>query len=321
VTAGEQAGLPPDGTALAVGVAAGLAAAVFSAVSYFVSRDHSARGGSGLRLLVLAHALMGIACLPVIRWLWPQGVAAAPGWILPLAGSTSSYLFGQVLVFAALRRAAASRVAPLLGLKIVILAGCNAFTQGGGLDIRQWLAVGMSMVAATLLHRGGGMTASALSLTVAACVTFAVSDLCIVGLIDGLQRAAELATHPIGRVHAGTLAMAVTYAVCGGLAAAVIWTPVARPRGRVDRIAGGVYAAAWLAGMVGLYICFGTVGAVLGTILQSTRGMIAIILGAVLAHRGRHDLELKVDRLTLLRRLVAAALMTAAIALYIIDLS
>jgi hypothetical protein len=37
----------------------------------------------------------------------------------------------------------------------------------------------------------------------------------------------------------------------------------------------------------------------------------------VLAHAGWHDLEERVDRATLARRLAAAALMTAAIAIYV----
>ncbi|MEI6506403.1 MAG: hypothetical protein WCO90_11070 [Planctomycetota bacterium] len=58
-----------------------------------------------------------------------------------------------------------------------------------------------------------------------------------------------------------------------------------------------------------------------GNILQSSRGILAIAMGAGLAHVGRHDLEMRVDRETFLRRIAAAALMTAAIALSIIDLA
>jgi MFS superfamily sulfate permease-like transporter len=45
----------------------------------------------------------------------------------------------------------------------------------------------------------------------------------------------------------------------------------------------------------------------------------SIVLGAVLAHAGWHDLEEQVDRATLLKRIAAAMLMTAAIALYFSD--
>ena len=47
----------------------------------------------------------------------------------------------------------------------------------------------------------------------------------------------------------------------------------------------------------------------------------SVAIGAALAHLGWHELEQRVDRATLLRRLAAALLMTAAIALYVIDLS
>lgn len=311
----------PDGATLALGVIAGLVAALFSAVSYFIARDHTARGGQSAALLVLGHAIMAAVCLPATWWLWPAGLEADARWVLPLAGSATSYLLGQALVFAALERAGASRVAPLLGLKIAILAGLGTLRPGGGLDGRQWAAVGMSVVAATMLSRGGGMPAAALALTLAACLTFAISDICIVELIGGLQHAAAAAGSPIGRLRGGILAMTATYAVCGMIAAAASCTRWTRPRGRDDWLAGAAYAAAWLAAMVGLYTCFGAVGAVFGNILQSTRGMIAIVLGAVLAHLGRHDLEVMVDRATLVRRLVAAALMTGAIALFVIDLS
>ena len=72
--------------------------------------------------------------------------------------------------------------------------------------------------------------------------------------------------------------------------------------------------------MAALYICFGQIGVVFGNILQSTRGFMSVVLGAMLAHLGWHELEQRVDRATLLKRMAAAALMTAAIALYAIDL-
>lgn len=41
------------------------------------------------------------------------------------------------------------------------------------------------------------------------------------------------------------------------------------------------------------------------------------VIGAVLAHIGWHALEQHVDRATLVRRISAAALLTAAIAVYV----
>ncbi|MBU6221610.1 MAG: DMT family transporter [Planctomycetes bacterium] len=308
--------------AVTLGVAAGFVAALASAVSYFISRHHSSRGGSSFRLLVIAHALMGAACLPTAWLLWPAGLPPAPAWIAPLLGSSCSYLGGQAVVFAALARADTSRVAPLLGLKIAMLACIVSCLPGEPLDLRQWLAVGLSIVAALMLQRGGGMRPAAVGFTLAACVAFAVSDLCIVALIDGLQRTAAEGGVPLGRLPAGFLAMLVTYATCGAIASCgLVAAPAARPFRRLDWVAGTRYAITWLVGMAGLYVCFGLVGAVFGNIVQSTRGLFSIVIGATLAHAGWHGLESRVDRRTLTRRLLAAGLMTAAIALYVIDIT
>lgn len=299
-------------------MAAGLAAAAASAVSYLISRHHGRSANASLRLLLLAHVVMGIACLPLIAWLWPAQMPSPARWLPFLVGSAACYLGGQAVVFAALRRMPASRLAPLLGLKIVMLAVIVSFLPGAPLDARQWCAVALSIVAATLLRPDGDTRPAAglaggIGIVVLGCLLFAVSDLCIVGLIDGLQ---DAGSHGLGRLHAGGLAMAITYAFCG--VAAACGLPLAGPRDARDWAAAGQYAAAWLGGMVALYCCFGTVGAVFGNVLQSTRGLMAVAIGPVLAHAGWRDIEERVDRATFARRLAAAALMTAAIAIYAI---
>jgi len=308
---------------LSLGVAAGFVAAFFSAVSYLVSRHHGNRAGGGsLRLLVLGHVVMGVACLPLVWWLEPAAWPDQASWLGPLAGCVAGYLVGQAGVFAALKHVAASRLAPLLGLKLVMLAGIVSLGPGPGLDPRQWLAVGLTVVAAGLLQRGGPVPGGALGIVLAACLGFACSDLFILRLIDALGQAVDASGRPLARLHAGGLAMAVTYVVCGGLgAAALAVRPAWRPRNRRDGVAAGQYAAAWLLSVVGLYSCFGLVGVVLGSVLQATRGVMAVVLGAGLARAGWHDLEERVDRGTLLRRVVAALLMAAAIGLYVVDLS
>lgn len=320
MNAADHAHLGTGGVVL--GIAAGLLAALSSAVSYLISRHHVSEGGSSRRLLVLAHALMGAACLPAAWVLWPAALPVARAWVAPLLGSSCCYLAGQALVFSALARADASRVSPLLGLKIAMLACIVSLLPRESLDVRQWCAVGLSVVAAAMLQRGGGLRAVALGLTLAACVAFAASDLCIVALIDGLQRTAAVADVPLARLEAGCLAMLITYALCGLLATgALAVVPPLRPSRRREWDAAARYAVMWLLGMAGLYTCFGIVGVVFGNILQSTRGMMSIGMGAALAHAGWHDLETRVDRRTLVRRLVAAALMTAAIAIYVLDVA
>jgi drug/metabolite transporter (DMT)-like permease len=309
---------------LTLGILAGLTTAFFSAVSYLISRYHGTKdGGSSLRLLVFAHALMGIACLPLAWLLCPDPMPPAAAWLPPLVGSSLTYLAGQAAVFAALKRIDASQLAPLLGLKIAVIALLATWVLGQPLAGRQWLAVAISVVAVAMLHRSRPLSRSSapgvvLGMVVAICLCFAVSDLFIVGLIDAVRgspvASPTMATSTQARLHAGGFAMAATYVLCG-----IIALPFVRQVGRRRTggwVAAAQYSAAWLASMAGLYICFGLVGPVFGNILQSTRGIMAVGLGALLAAMGWHELEQPVDRQTLVRRVVAAVMMTAAIAAY-----
>lgn len=309
---------------LPLGIIAGLATAFFSALSYLVSRHHGNKAGGGsLRLLVFAHVLMGIACLPLAWLLCPDPLPPAAAWMPPLAGSALTYLLGQAAVFAALKRIDASQLAPLLGLKIAVIAVLATFVLRQPLSAQQWLAVAISGLAVAILQRSGHLAHAVapwtvLGAVIAICLCFAVSDLYIIALIDAVQGSGAVAGMPAtgtaSRLQAGGFAMAATYVLCGMIALPFV--------GRVARGRSGgwgaaaQYAAAWLASMAGLYICFGLVGPVFGNILQSTRGIMAVGLGAALASLGWHDLEQPVDRQTLFRRVVAAAMMTGAIAVY-----
>lgn len=306
-----------------IGIVAGLLAALFSALSYLVSRHHclthpELRGREGgVRLIVQAHVLMGILCIPACLALWPRSGGPAPGVFLPPAILCAAvYLVGQGCFFAALRQVPASRLSPLLGLKIVMLAGIVSFFLGPPLDVRQWIAVGLSVAAALVMQRGDErIPIPSLALTIFACLCFAIADLNIVALI----RAFTGAGTPIGRFHAGILGMCLTYVACGAMllpAAPRMW-----PRSRGGWVPAVQYSAVWLLAMIALYACLGQVGAVFGNILQSTRGVMSVAVGAALAHAGWHELEERVDRATLLKRIAAAVAMTAAIALWFTDRS
>jgi len=305
-----------------IGVIAGLLAAFFSALSYLVSRHHvlshpELQGeGGGKRLIVQGHVLMGIVCIPACLLLWPRGGGLAAASYLPPAGLCAiAYLIGQGCFFTALREVPASRLSPLLGLKIAMLAGIVALVLGPPLDGRQWAAVALSVVAALALQRGDDrLPARALGLILVACLCFAIADLAIVSLI---RRLAGGGAEPMGRFHAGILAMAITYVACGAIllpAAPRMW-----PRSRGGWLPAVQYSLVWLLAMIALYACLGQVGAVFGNILQSTRGVMSVVIGAGLAQAGWHDLEEKVDRATLIKRIAAAVLMTAAIALWVSD--
>jgi len=307
-----------------IGVITGLLAAFFSALSYLVSRHHvlshsELEGeGGGPRLIVQSHVLMGLTCIPACLLLWPRGGGpAAASYLPPACLCAIAYLIGQSCFFTALREVPASRLAPLLGLKIAMLAGIVALVLGPPLGGRQWAAVALSVVAALALQRGDDrLPARALGLILVACLCFAIADLAIVSLIG---RLAGGNAEPMGVFRAGILAMAITYVACGAIllpAAPRMW-----PRSGGGWLPAVQYSLVWLLAMIALYACLGQVGAVFGNILQSTRGVMSVVIGAALAHAGWHDLEEQVDRATLLKRIAAAMLMTAAIALWVSDVS
>jgi drug/metabolite transporter (DMT)-like permease len=311
-------------TQLTFGISAGLVAALCSSLSYLISRHHGTRRpGGSRRLLLLAHVVMGLVCVPAVFLLLPSPAVAsklttATVWQACLV-STGSYFIGTACVFHALSRADASRLSPLLGLKIVTLALIVSLVLGQRLDARQWLAVTLSGTAAVMLQRGGsGISARSFALVVFSCVCFSIADLGIIALIDALQ-----AAFLVDRLRAGSLAMALTYVVGACLAAPLAAAEYGRrqPPTAGDWLAAIHYSAAWLTAMVALYACLGTVGVVFGTILQSTRGVMSVVLGATLAHLGWHELESQVDRILFCKRLIAAILMTAAIAVYVLDLA
>ncbi|MEO1991505.1 MAG: DMT family transporter [Pirellulales bacterium] len=305
---------------LTLGILAGLTNAFFSALSYLLSRHHGQkhRGGS-FQLLVLAHVLMGIICIPISWILLPDQLPKPEAWLPPLVYSAVAYLSGQTALFFTLRRIHASQLAPLLGLKVAVLALIVSFVLGHPLSGIQWFAVMISIIAATLLHTSGASAPRhAVLMVIGICLCFAIADLLIIELIDVVSHSNHLPhstqTTMQNRIWASGFAMTTTYVLCG-----LIVTPLLffmRQRTHVGWPAAFQYASAWMIAMVAHYTCFGLVGAVFGTILQSTRGVMAIGLGACLASMGWHDLEQLVDQRTLIRRIIAALMMTAAIAIY-----
>ena len=308
-------------TPLAFGIAAGLAAAFFSSVSYLVSRHHGTRRpGGSRRLLVLAHFLMGVGCVPVTWWLLPatrQSLTALvkPTVWQPCLISTLSYFAGQACLFHLLTRADASKLSPLLGLKIVAQAVLLTLVMRQSLAPLQWLAVLLCGGAAVVLQQGSsGVQLRILVLLSMSCFGFAVADLGILSLINGIEDAI-----PVSRLQAGSLAMSLTYVLGALLMIPFVIAQYRRlPRPvTADWRAAAEYSAAWMAAMVTLYACIGSVGVILSTILQSTRGIMSVVLGAALAHHGWHELETRVDRQMLIKRVIAAALMTTAIGVYV----
>jgi drug/metabolite transporter (DMT)-like permease len=298
------------------GVLLGLVAAVCQSLCYVFSRRFVTRQmNRSSTLFALAHAQMGVMAAAMLPLCYDGAQIAnvrAYGW--PLGGSVLFYLTGQFCLFRAVKVTDASRVSPLLGLKLLVLSFTAVFLLSEKITALQWLAVGISLVAAVgLNYSGGGIPRHGLVAIGGACVAYAFSDLSIVATTKVLAPRHEL--------RGILLSASLAYLLCGGVGAA--FTGAGAPEDRTlqkwkDALP---VAITWFVAMIFLFICFRLLGAVFGNIVQSTRGPLSILFGAALAARGHLNLESEVSRWTLLRRLAAALLMCAAIALFAYDRS
>ena len=306
---------------LILGIGAGLTAAFFSSVSYLISRHHGTRERhASRRLLIFAHVLMGLTCAIAVPITYSTDILLSGIWHwniwLPCVVSTGTYLFGTSAVFRVLTKNDASRLSPLLGLKIIALGLIVSLVFSQTLSFEQWAAVMLCAAAAILLQQGGsGLPMQSLILLSCGCICFAIADLGIVEMINAIQVSLSLS-----RFSAGCLALLLTYVFIGLIVSPLTLLEYGRQPAPTTRDwrAAAEYSAAWLLAMFGLYACIGYVGVILSTIWQSTRGIMSVILGAVVSGRGWHQLESRVDQRVFLRRFIAAVCMTAAVALYVV---
>jgi len=291
------------------GVVFGLAAAILQSASYVFSRLFVVRHANATaRLLITSHIWMGIMAVVVFPFVWTSAIPSPSSFAVPLVSASFYYALGQAGLFVLMRHTQASRVAPLLGLKILVLAAIATLFLGQVLLIHQWSAVVLCVVAALLLNSSGArLPVAALFWLAVACIGYSLSDINITRLVHSLA--------PLPRFHASVVGVCLSYALCGLVALCLL------PFSGIQRSASDwryafPFAFFWFTSMIVLFTCFGLVGPVYGNILQSTRGIISIVMGVMLARAGFLHLEEQVSRRLLMQRVAAACLMVTAIALF-----
>ena len=139
------------------GIVFGLLAASASRCATCFSRRFAVRPGKhAIGLFALTHACMGVFALAMLPFCFSSVVWNVRAYILPLVGSVTCYMIGQIFLFRAVRYTDASRVAPLLGLKILILAIITVVFFGEPLTLLQWAAALLCVAAAMALNYSGG---------------------------------------------------------------------------------------------------------------------------------------------------------------------
>lgn len=291
-----------------VGVLFGLACALGHSISYLFSRHYVVRGhGSRFQLLAHSQLIMGAFAAVLLPVFLPGEMPSLSSYFWPLMGATAFYLVGQLLLLGLLRNEEASRVSPLLALKIAVLAVLSPLVLGQSISALQWMGVLTAVGAAFVLSFSGAVLRPRLAAgLLAMCLAYALSDVNIALLLDALPGS--------NLFRKAMLATCLCYVVAAVPALAAL-PRLGRPSGRDIRQA-LPFAITWFLTVICLFLCFALVGVVLGTILQSTRGVLSLVLAVWMGRLGLTHLEQLHGWSVFVRRLLAALMMTAAIALY-----
>ena len=293
-----------------LGIITGLGAATSQSCSYLFSKRFISFSGNSYQLLAVSHIIMGIfaaAMLPFILMHKPLPSLMNFGKALILCNVY--YLLAQCSFFLALKQADASRLAPLLGLKILFLAGISIVFLNNAFNGLQWLGVLLCLGGAVMSNwSGGSIPVKSAMLILVACGGYSLSDTYIKILIDCLGYENIF----FGAMMAG----AVSYIFAGICSIPMLFIiPGVSLRHFKPALP---HSVCWFAAMLLLFSCFGLIGPVFGNIIQSSRGIISVIIGAVIAGYGFSTIETRLKPRLLARRIIAAALISAAVILFIL---
>ena len=186
-----------------MGMLFGVAAAFGQSMSYIFSRAYVIRHPRAPgTLMVSSHLIIGVGALVVLPFAWTPDVPPLAVYIRPLLGTACFYAIGQAGLFLLMQRIGASRVAPLLGFKIVLLAFIAVVFMGEDLSFRQGLAVVLCFGATLMLSRSGTpFSVPGLLCLFGTCLGYSLSDLNIQALTRSLE--------PLPRVHAAVYGAAL----------------------------------------------------------------------------------------------------------------
>ncbi len=294
-----------------MGIFCGLTAAGLNAVGYLFNTRFLHHYHSPLRLLIVSNFIMLVISLPLLLILYPAGELTEWRTILGSLGlGILCYTFGQTSFFLTLREIESSRIASLLGLKIVILTLIFLLVKNQDPNAGQWTAVLMASVAAFLINWTGtnwGISWKGCLFMLCTLVGYSLEDICETSMVMGAVRSGM----PV--LKSSLLAAALLYTVLG-----IVTLPVflfLKPS-RKQMIQGMPCAVFWLGSQIALMSCFALLQPVFANVILASRGLIAVLLGAVLPFFGIRNLDAAISRKQWILRGFAALLMIAAIGLY-----
>ena len=293
-----------------LGILCGFLAAFCQCVSYIFSKKYVHKDGNSFQLLIASHLIMGgFAAICLIVLLLDNDLPPFKDYWLALLKVDGFYLLAQLSFFLAISKTEASRLAPLLGLKIIFIAILGLIFWKQSLDGLQWLAVFVCLAGAVMSNWSGkSIPLAGIVWLLGAVVGYSLSDISIKELIDCVQ------TENGKGVFSILVAASVSYFYLGIFSLVVmLFTKKVKLKHFKPAIC---FSCFWFAAMLLLFACFGLIGPLFGNLVQAGRGIMAVILGVVVANLGWSEHEEKISTKLLILRIIAAMLVTGSIILF-----
>ena len=220
--------------------------------------------------------------------------------------SNGGFVAGQWGFFNAQKHIESSRIASLLGLKVLVVMFLSIVMLRAQFTLWQYTAIVLAAVDAMLMNWSKGkLDWNGMGFLMVALTGYAVSDLGVQLVVKSFNT-----SDPIRNGMCG-------FALCYGIGG-VVSLGMIKPCKISWQMVKGAFpqAICWVVSMWGLYVCFGLLGAAFGNVIQASRGVISLVMGIVLSYFAIQGLEQKQSALVWVRKAVAAILMFGAIVLY-----
>lgn len=139
-----------------VGIIFGLFSALSQCFAYICSKKYIHKDGTPFQLLIASHLLIGVFAALALGLLLPNtDLPPFQDYWLELLGVVGFNIVGQMSFFLVIGKTEASRVAPLLGLKIIFIALFGMMFMNLHLVPWQWAAIIICCIGAVLSNWSG----------------------------------------------------------------------------------------------------------------------------------------------------------------------
>ena len=290
------------------GIVFGIATALMQSLSYLTSAFFIRRHNSALKLLICSQVAMGICSLILLPFFWGAGIFSLPAELWGFLGLwILMFMLGQGGFFLSQKLIESSRLASLLGLKIIVLSAIWILIFRQTLNFLQIIGILLSVTAAFAINWSGGkkLDLKALIVLTMTLVFYSITDFTETHMVVMCNRG--------NIVRAGIAVTLLCYTVLGVCSLPVLFKTRWNWKMQRDAVP---FSLLWLLSQMTLLICFGFIGPVFGNVIQSSRGIFSVVFGVAACKLGFDVMENAASKKVWLRRALAALLMISGIACF-----